>query len=288
MIRPGGLSFARPRSPIFYVHHFLHALCYTDRVKTVGGLIAAILVIAGILYFSNGASTNSSQITMASTTPQIIPITHATAIIKWGDTAIYTDPTGGAEGFAGQSPADIVLVTDIHQDHFSTSTLQAVVGTSSSLIVPQAVADQLPENLVSRARVVKNGETIQEKGFSITGVPMYNVPESATAFHTKGRGNGYIVEKDGERVYIAGDTSATPEMKALTNIDIALVPMNLPYTMSVEEAAAGVVAFKPHHVYPYHYRGQNGLSDVNKFKELVNAGDPNIDVQLLNWYPAAQ
>ena len=74
-------------------------------------------------------------------------------------------------------------------------------------------------------------------------------------------------------------------MRALKNIDIAFVPMNLPYTMTVDEAADAVLEFAPQQVYPYHYRGKDGLSDVNKFKELVNAGNPNIDVQLLNWYP---
>ena len=115
---------------------------------------------------------------------------------------------------------------------------------------------------------------------------MYNLPTAANKdFHTKGRGNGYVIERSGKRVYIAGDTAGIPEMRALKNIDIALVPMNLPYTMDVAEAAEAVLAFKPKQVFPYHYRGPDGLADISKFKELVNASNPKIEVVLLNWYP---
>lgn len=255
-------------------------------MKIALGIVAALIAIATAYVLQSGRTTNQSRITaMNPQTPEIIPISHATAVITWGDRVIYADPVGKAKAFAGQPPADIVLVTDIHGDHFSTSTLTSVVGTNTSLIVPQAVMDQLPEYLKRQASILNNGESHDEKGFRVTAVPMYNIPESSGAFHTKGRGNGYVIERDGKRVYIAGDTSATPEMRALTEIDTALIPMNLPYTMSVEEAADGVLAFKPRRVYPYHYRGPDGLSDTNQFKELVNRGDPNIDVILLNWYP---
>ena len=121
-------------------------------------------------------------------------------------------------------------------------------------------------------------------GINIEAMPMYNLPEAADAFHTKGRGNGYVLTIGGKRVYISGDTEDIPEMRALKNIDIAFVCMNLPYTMDVNQAALGVVAFKPKVVYPYHYRGQ----DVNIFKKLVNEADKNIEVKLVNWYPGAK
>jgi L-ascorbate metabolism protein UlaG (beta-lactamase superfamily) len=115
---------------------------------------------------------------------------------------------------------------------------------------------------------------------------MYNLPESPTAMHTKGRGNGYVLGIGGRRIYLSGDTQGIPEMRALKDIDVAFVCMNLPYTMAVDEAADAVLAFKPHIVYPYHYRGQGGLSDVNAFKAKVEAGDKNIEVRLRNWYPS--
>jgi L-ascorbate metabolism protein UlaG (beta-lactamase superfamily) len=89
----------------------------------------------------------------------------------------------------------------------------------------------------------------------------------------------------GERIYFSGDTEDIPEMRSLKNIDKAFICMNLPYTMTEESAAAAVLEFKPKQVYPYHYRGRPDVSDVSKFKALVNAGDPKIEVMLLDWYP---
>lgn len=120
---------------------------------------------------------------------------------------------------------------------------------------------------------------------AIEAIPMYNLRKEALKFHEKGRGNGYILTLGGERVYISGDTEDIPEMRNLENIDIAFVCMNLPYTMTVESAASAVLDFKPKKVYPYHYRGTEGLSDVGKFKTLVNEGDSSIDVIQLDWYP---
>ena len=123
-------------------------------------------------------------------------------------------------------------------------------------------------------------------GLNIKAIPMYNLPESADSRHTKGRGNGYIVNFGGKNVYLSGDTSDIPEMRNLKGIDVAFVCMNLPYTMDVDAAASAVIDFKPGIVYPYHYRGQGGLNDVDKFKELVNKGASKVDVRLRQWYPA--
>ena len=133
--------------------------------------------------------------------------------------------------------------------------------------------------------MLRNGENSTQMGISIGAIPMYNLPESPAAMHTKGRGNGYVLGIGGKNIYISGDTQGIPEMRSLKNIDIAFVCMNLPYTMDVKEAADAVLAFSPKIVYPYHYRGQNGLSDVDAFKTLVNAGNKNIEVRLRNWYP---
>jgi L-ascorbate metabolism protein UlaG (beta-lactamase superfamily) len=223
--------------------------------------------------------------TATSTHVEIIPIEHATAVIVWGDSTFYTDPVGGAAAFAGQRDANIIFLTDIHGDHLSVGTLESVSG-NATIIAPQAVKDELPEKLAARVKVLANGHALTEKGFTILAMPMYNLPESPDAKHVKGRGNGYVIEKDGFRLYIAGDTAGTPEMRGLRDIDIALVPMNLPYTMGVEEAASAVLDFAPKVVYPYHYRGPDGLADVAHFKELVQAGNPAIEVVLAKWYPS--
>jgi len=228
---------------------------------------------------------SSDEMKAESTEIEIVPISHATAVFKWGDQVFYTDPVGGAEAFQGKEEADFILITDIHGDHMNAETLNALNLGETKIIVPQAVQEKLPEELQSNLIVMKNGESRDLMGFSIEAIAMYNLPQSKDAMHVKGRGNGYVVEKDGKRLYISGDTEDIPEMRNLKNIDIALVSMNLPYTMPVDQAADGVLAFKPKKVIPYHYRGKDGFADVEKFKSMVNERDKNIEVELMEWYP---
>ena len=215
----------------------------------------------------------------------IEPISHATAVINWGDAVFYTDPVGGAELFAEMDKPDFVLVTDIHGDHMNAQTLEGLKLGDTKIIVPKAVEEKLPGTLKSKLVVMANGDKMEIEGFTIEAIPMYNLPEVEDAMHVKGRGNGYVLEKDGKRLYISGDTEDIPEMRNLENIDAALVCMNLPYTMPVDQAAEGVLAFAPKKVYPYHYRGQDGLADVEKFKSLVEEKSDSIEVVLLDWYP---
>lgn len=259
----------------------------------IGIAILIILVIVGFYSFYNYIyrqkqgpknMNNSISPTNAEQTFNVTPISHATMVLTIAGKTIYTDPVGGGKVFSGQREPDLILITDIHSDHLDSPTLKEIVKEKTVIVVPQAVADKIPE-LQNQLIVIKNGEKTTQMGIEIEAVPMYNLPESKDAFHTKGRGNGYVISADNKRIYIAGDTDGTPEMRALKNIDVAFVPMNPPYTMDVEKAADAVVAFKPKVVHPYHYRGPNGLSDINKFKELVESKDPNIKVELLNFYP---
>lgn len=215
----------------------------------------------------------------------ITPISHATMALEWDGTVIYVDPIGGKEAFKDQPRPDLILITDIHPDHLDAATIEAVRKKDSEIIAPKAVVEKLPGDLQAAVNIFNNGEETFVEGISIEAIPMYNLREEAMKYHPKGRGNGYILEKDGKRIYISGDTEGIPEMRDLKNIDIAFVCMNLPYTMSVEDAAEAVLAFKPAKVYPYHYRGENGLSRVDKFKEIVNQGNPDIEVVQLDWYP---
>lgn len=232
-------------------------------------------------------SSETNQDMQTSNAIEIEPISHATAVIKWGDAIIYTDPVGGAKVFEGKDAPSIVLITDIHGDHMDATTLKALNLEKAKVIVPQAVKEKLPNEMSSKLMVLNNGESVEVEGLNINAIPMYNLPEAKDAMHTKGRGNGYVLEKAGQRLYISGDTEDIPEMRALENIDVALICMNLPYTMTVEDAADAVLAFAPKKVYPYHYRGKEGLSDVEKFKELVNKGNKEIEVIQLDWYPKA-
>lgn len=217
----------------------------------------------------------------------IDPIGHASAIIEWQNKAIYIDPYGGPKAYANKKPANIILITDIHGDHMNIDTLDSLDLSKAEIVVPQAVAEKLPAEYTERLVIINNGETKEIQGISIEAIPMYNLREEALKFHKKGRGNGYVITLDKERIYFSGDTEDIPEMRALKYIDKAFICMNLPYTMTVESAADAVLEFKPKQVYPYHYRGPNGLSDVNKFKNLVSK-DTAIEVVQLDWYPEMQ
>lgn len=219
--------------------------------------------------------------------PTVHPVSHATTVLEWEGTTIYIDPVGDASQFSGYAAPDIVLVTDIHGDHFSAETLGALSLGDARLIVPAAVAEQMEDGLAQQAETLANGSEIEASGIRITAIPMYNLREEALDFHVKGRGNGYVLEKNGTRVYFSGDTEDIPEMRSLEDIDMAFVCMNLPYTMTVDSAADAVLEFKPDRVYPYHYRGNPDVSDTGKFRQLVEAGDPGIEVVQLDWYPGA-
>jgi L-ascorbate metabolism protein UlaG (beta-lactamase superfamily) len=215
------------------------------------------------------------------------PIQHASMVLTAKGTTIYVDPVGGAAKYHGLAAPNIILITDIHGDHFDPATLEAIKTDKTVLVMPQAVADKLPAaDKTTGIVILANGGNTDQDGIDITAIPMYNLPASKTdSRHPKGRGNGYVLSVGGKKIYISGDTQGIPEMRALTGIDVAFVCMNLPYTMGIDEAADAVLAFKPKIVYPYHYKGQDGMSDINAFKKLVQAGNKHIEVRLRNWYP---
>ncbi len=219
---------------------------------------------------------------------EITPISHASAVLEWNDITIYVDPVGGAEAFEGQERPDLILITDIHGDHFNVETLEALDTKKAKIMMPQAVADEMPDEFTPQIDVLNNGDSKKRYDITVEAIPMYNLRDEAKQFHTKGRGNGYVLNIGDERIYFSGDTEDIPEMRKLKNIDKAFVCMNLPYTMTVESAADVVLDFKPKQVYPYHYRGKPDVSDVAKFKELVNAANPDIEVVQLDWYPGEE
>lgn len=215
----------------------------------------------------------------------ITPIEHGTAAFTFGDLTVFVDPTGNADAFVNFSAPNYVFITDIHGDHLSLKTLESLDLSETTIVAPKAVADKIPKETAKEIVVINNGEDKTFGVFNVEAIPMYNLREEALKFHTKGRGNGYVFNIANQRIYFSGDTEDIPEMRALKNIDKAFVCMNLPYTMTVKSAADAVLEFKPKEVYPYHYRGTGGLSDVAKFKSLVNGGNKEIKVVQLNWYP---
>jgi L-ascorbate metabolism protein UlaG (beta-lactamase superfamily) len=213
------------------------------------------------------------------------PIHHATLALGWNGHVIYVDPVGGARAFAGLPAPTLVLITHEHFDHFNVETLLAVVPRGIPVVAPPSVARQLPRRLRSQTRMLANGQKAKVDGIPVEAVPAHNTTPERLIYHPSGRDNGYVLTLGGKRIYLSGDTEDIPEMRALKHIDIAFVCMNLPYTMTVEQAAAAVRAFRPKVVYPYHYQGQPP-TDLQRFKKLL-AAESGIEVRLRDWYPGS-
>jgi L-ascorbate metabolism protein UlaG (beta-lactamase superfamily) len=250
-----------------------------------GSCINAMVLLAGISAASAmlAAPVPVQTFNTSAGAVEITPIFHASVMIKAGDDTIYVDPAPPAN-ISGLNPGGLILITDIHGDHLNMADITALSDEKTTVIAPAAV-----QATVKSAKTIANGESTQWHKWKITAVPMYNLHNTmpnGTPFHPKGRGNGYVLSYGGKNFYFAGDTEGTPEMRDLKNIDVAFIPMNLPYTMTPEDAADAVKAFKPKVVIPYHYRGQ----DVQKFASALQG--TGIEVRILDWYsnmaPGAQ
>ena len=207
---------------------------------------------------------------------KVTPLYHATMLIQAGGKNIYVDPAKPAN-FTGLPKADLILITDIHGDHMDPDSIAAINQPGMQIFAPPAVV-----TTVTTAAPISNGESKSWGGWTIEAIPMYNLkrgPAPGKLYHDKGRGNGYILTYGGKRFYISGDTEGIPEMRALKNIDVAFVCMNLPYTMPPEEAADAVKAFHPKIVMPYHYHG----SDLTVFENALKGS--GIEVRTMDWYP---
>lgn len=206
----------------------------------------------------------------------IQPLNHATLVLSQGAHVLYIDPA--KVDFTGQPAPTAILITHEHGDHFDPNNLSKIVGTAP-IVAPRSVADKIPAALKGQVTVMENGESGTVDGLPITAVAAYNTSADKQQFHPKGRDNGYVVTFGDKKIYVAGDTENSPEMAALTSIDIAFLPMNQPYTMTPVQAADAVKAFKPRTVYPYHYKG----TDPQRFADLVGSA---AEVRLRDWYAA--
>ena len=210
------------------------------------------------------------------------PVHHASIVLETPKGVIYVDPVGDLSEYDGFPDADLVLVTHEHGDHYNAEVLGAVVKDKTALITNPAVHDMLTEALKSKAQSLANGDSASWEQVAIEAIPAYNMTEERKNFHPEGRDNGYVLTLGDFRIYVSGDTEDVPAMRALENIDLAFVCMNLPFTMSAEAAADAVREFAPTYVYPYHYRGRDGgTQDPAAFAEMV--GDA-AQVQMGGWY----
>lgn len=206
----------------------------------------------------------------------IRPVDHAGFVMQWKDKWIYNDPASGS--FAGIPKADLILISHTHGDHFQPTVLAGVWKSNTIFIAPQAVYNGMSTSFRSNTIVLTNGAATNVLGMKVEAVPAYN------ANHPVGAGNGYVLTIGGQRIYIAGDTGNTPEMRALTNISVAFLCMNQPFTMTVNDATNAARAFRPNVVYPYHYRDQSGTTtSAAAFKQRLGT-DLGIEVRLRKWY----
>ena len=204
----------------------------------------------------------------------IQPLNHATLILSQGNHVLYFDPA--KVDFTGQPAATAIFITHAHGDHFDPDNLSKIAG-KASIVVTEEVMGKLPDALKAQATVMKNGDSGTVDGIPVLAVPAYNTSPDKQQYHPKGVGNGYVLTFGDKKIYVAGDTENTPEMEALTGIDVAFLPMNQPYTMTPEQAAEAVKAFKPRIVYPYHSKG----ADTQEFADLVGGA---AEVRLRDWY----
>lgn len=192
-------------------------------------------------------------------------IGHATLIFEFDRKVVHIDPQSRMADYSKLPKADLILITHDHGDHLDTKALEAIRTEKTQLVLTELSAQKVSDGIV-----MKNGDVKTVCGLKVEAVPAYNIVhkrDNGDPYHPKGDGNGYIVTFGDKRVHVAGDTENTPEMKALKNIDISFLPMNLPYTMSPEMVADAVKAFKPKILYPYHF----GNTDTSKLIDLLKS-----------------
>ncbi len=200
-------------------------------------------------------------------------IGHGTLKFNFGGKAIHVDPWGKLADYSKMPKADLILVTHDHHDHLDQKAIESLRTDETDLVITKACSSQ-----VKGGTVMNNGDVKIIKGLEIEAVPAYNIVhmrDKDVPFHPNGVGNGYVITFGDKRVYVAGDTENTPEMKALKHIDVAFLPMNLPYTMTPEMVADAAKAFQPKILYPYHY----GETDTSKIVELLK-DVPQIQVRV--------
>jgi len=202
-------------------------------------------------------------------------IGHGTIMFTFGGKIIHVDPVGQYADYTKMPKADIILITHEHGDHLDLKVIDIIRTKKTAVVLTETCAEKVKGGIV-----MKNGDVKTVEGLKTEAVPAYNIVHmrsEGVAYHPKGIGNGYIITFGDKRVYVAGDTENTPEMKKLKNIDVAFLPMNLPYTMTPEMAADAAKVLKPKILYPYHF----GNTDTSELVDLLK-GNKEIEVRIRN------
>jgi L-ascorbate metabolism protein UlaG (beta-lactamase superfamily) len=206
---------------------------------------------------------------------EITFIGHGSLMFNFADKKIYVDPVSDLADYGAFPKADIILITHEHKDHLDPKALGILRTDKTQVVLTEACAQE-----VTGGMIMHNGDAQTVMGLKIEAVPAYNIVHMRSEgqpFHPKGRGNGYVLTFGDKRVYVAGDTENIPEMKLLKAIDVAFLPMNLPYTMTPEMVADAAKGFRPKVLYPYHY----GDTDTSKISDLLK-DETDIEVHIRN------
>lgn len=193
-------------------------------------------------------------------------IGHGTLMIAFDDKIVHIDPYGKLADYEKLPQADLIFLTHHHRDHLDLEAMNRIRTESTIVVLTPKCAESVDGGII-----MENGDSQIISGINVEAIPAYNLVhkrDNGEFYHPKGEGNGYIITFGDKRVYIAGDTENTPEMKALEDIDIAFLPMNLPYTMTPEMVAEAAKAFKPDVLYPYHYGDTNPSKLVELLKDV--------------------
>jgi len=234
-----------------------------------------LLVVFGYITGVANAQTHfeTDNITTSDGDLKITFIGHASLIFSFNGKVIHVDPDGELADYSTLPKADIVLITHEHSDHFDLSAIKILRTNQTKLVLTETCARK-----ISGGMVMKNGDVQIIQGIKFEAIPAYNIihkRDNGQPFHLEGVGNGYIMTFGDKRVYVAGDTENIPEMKTLRGIDVAFLPMNLPYTMTPEMVADAAKLFRPKILYPYHY----GDTDTSKLLELLK-DEQEIEVRI--------
>ncbi|MBC8432889.1 MAG: MBL fold metallo-hydrolase [Desulfobacterales bacterium] len=238
-------------------------------------LLGAMVLVFGVTFSAAAQDTfETDSIATSAGDLTITFIGHGTLMFNFGGKVIHVDPWSKLADYSQMPPADLILITHEHRDHFDVDAVNALRKSGTVPVVTETCAKSVKGGVI-----MKNGDIKSVEGLEIEAVPAYNLVHMRSAgqpFHPKGIGNGYVVRFGDKRVYVAGDTENTPEMKQLKNIDVAFLPMNLPYTMTPEMVADAAKAFKPAILYPYHY----GSTDTSRLVDLMkNSKDVEVRIR---------
>jgi len=242
--------------------------------KGIFFLIAAFWGAFGLAAALSGSATDIIKTSQGDL--KVSLLRHATLRFEFNGKVIDVDPVGNSADYRTMPKADIILITHEHSDHLDPAAVDLIKTARTDIILTAMAAEKV------QGTVMKNGDKRTVQGITVEAVPAYNIVHMRSEnvpFHPKGEGNGYILTFGNVRVYVAGDTENTPEMKALTGIDLAFLPMNLPYTMTPEMVADAVKAFRPKVVYPYHYSGTDPQALVELLKDT-----PGVEVRVRKIY----